>query len=230
MSELLTGSATWGTFLTVGCFGLFFLLQKKVKKAWCNPLLFSSILIGALLLLGNIPYAQYKETSSILSWLLLPATVSLAIPLYEQWALLKKHWLAILCGIGAGVITSLVCVVVLAKLFHLDTALAVSLLPKSVTTAIGADVSAELGGIPALTVVVIILTGIVGNMLAPFLCRAFGLRSAVARGIAIGTASHAIGTTKALEMGEVEGAMSGLAIAVAGIMTAVLVPLAARLV
>lgn len=230
MRDLLAASSSWGTVLTISCFGLFFLLQKRVKKAWCNPLLFASVFIGALLLVSGIPYAQYRETSSVLSWLLLPATVSLAIPLYEQWHLLKTHWRAILCGICSGVATSLLCVILLARLFRLDSALAISLLPKSVTTAIGADVSAELGGIPALTVVVIILTGIVGNMLAPFLCRTFGLSHAVARGIAIGTASHAIGTTRALEMGEIEGAMSGLAIAVAGIMTAFLMPLAAKLV
>ncbi len=229
MTELLQKSSVWGAVLTAGCFCLFFLLQKKVKKVWCNPLLFSSITIGTLLLTGGIPYAQYRETSSVLSWLLLPATVSLAVPLYEQWKLLKQHWLSILCGIFAGVITSLTCAVILAKLFSLPSDIAVSFLPKSVTTAIGADVSEELGGIPALTIVLIILTGIVGNMTAPFLCRAFRLGHAVSRGIAIGTSCHAIGTARAMEMGESEGAMSGLAIAVAGIMTAVLVPLAARL-
>ena len=230
MNELLSASSTWGAFLSAACFGLFYLIQKKSGKVWCNPLLMSSILIGALSLTGAIPYAQYRETSSVLTWLLLPATVSLAVPLYEQWTLLKKHWPAILSGIVAGVVTSLICAVLLAKTFRLETAVAVSFLPKSVTSAIGADVAAELGGIPSLTVVMIILTGIFGNMTAPFLCRLFRLDHAISRGIAIGASAHAIGTTKALEMGGVEGAMSSLSIAVAGILTAVLAPVAAGLI
>ena len=229
MTEFLSNSSTWGAVLTVVCFCLFFLLQKCLRAAWCNPLLLSCILIGAFLLTGQIPYAEYTRTSSFLSWLLLPATVSLAIPLYEQWEPLRKNLPAILCGIAAGVCTSLVCTLLLARLFRLDAEIAVSILPKSVTTAIGADVSRELGGIPALTVVLIILTGIVGNMTAPALCRLFRLKSPVARGIAIGSASHAIGTAKALELGEVEGAMSSLSIAVSGVLTAFLCPLAASL-
>lgn len=229
MNEFFESSSVWGTVLTVACFGACYFLQKKVKKAWCNPLLLSSIIIGACLMLGNIPYSSYKSSSSVLSWLLLPATVSLAIPLFEQWKLLKKNWKAILCGIGAGVITSLLCTVILAKCFGLPVDIAVSMLPKSVTTAIGTDLSAELGGIPSLSIVLIILTGITGNILAPSLCKLLRLRSAVARGVAIGTASHAIGTSKAMEMGDVEGAMSGLAIAVAGILTAVLMPFAVKL-
>ena len=228
MSELLSNSSTWGAVLTVGCYCLFYLLQRRVRAAWCNPLLLSCILIGAFLLTGGIPYAEYTRTSSLLSWLLLPATVSLAIPLYEQWELLRKNLTAILSGIAAGVITSLFCTVLLARLFSLDTHLAVSILPKSVTSAIGADVSKELGGIPVLTVVLIILTGIVGNMMAPTLCRWFRLKSPISRGIAVGSASHAIGTAKALEMGAVEGAMSSLSIAVSGILTAFLCPLVSR--
>ena len=226
MTEFLSTSSTWGAALTVGCYCLFFLLQKRLRAAWCNPLLLSCILIGAFLLTGQIPYEEYTRTSSFLSWLLLPATVSLAIPLYEQWTLLRGNLAAIACGIVAGVLTSLLCTLVLARVFRLDAQVAASILPKSVTTAIGADVSRELGGIPALTIVLIILTGIVGNMMAPSLCRWFRLKSAIARGIAIGSASHAIGTAKALEMGEVEGAMSSLSIAVSGVLTAFLCPIA----
>lgn len=227
MIDVLVHSSTWGTVLTVACFGLFFLLQRKIRKIWCNPLLMSSIVIGAFLLISHIPYENYKSSSSVLSWLLLPATVSLALPMFEQWSLLKKNWPAILGGIAAGVVTSLLCTVLLSVFFRLDRTVAVSVLPKSVTTAIGSDVSAALDGIPALTVVLIILTGIFGNMAAPWLCRHLRLKNAVSRGVAIGTASHAIGTTRAIEMGETEGAMSSLAIAVAGILTAFLAPLAA---
>lgn len=228
MSELLIPFSTWGAVLTIAAFGLFSLIQKKTKS-WLNPLLLSAVLIGALLLIGRIPYSQYKSSTSAISYLLLPATVSLAIPLYEQWPLLKKHWLAILCGIGAGAVTSLLCAILLSRAFQMDRALAVTFLPKSVTTAIGMDVAAELGGIPSLSIVLIVLTGITGNIAAPALCRLLGLKSAIARGIATGTASHAIGTAKAMEMGEVEGAMSGLSIAVAGVLTAFLAPLAAAL-
>ncbi|MBQ9562865.1 MAG: LrgB family protein [Lachnospiraceae bacterium] len=229
MSEFLSTSSAWGTVLTIGFFGLFFLVQQKVKKAWANPLLFSAVCIGAFLILGKIPYQEYKASSSVISWLLLPATVSLAIPLYEQWELLKKNLLAILCGIVSGVVTSLLCAVAIAKIFSLETQYAVSIMPKSVTTAIGTDVAAELGGVPSLAIVIIVLTGVIGNLLAPFLCKLFRLKSPIARGIAIGSSSHAIGTTKALEMGPVEGAMSSLSIAVAGVLTAVLCPVFANL-
>lgn len=229
MHELLASFSTWGAALTLCCFDIFLWLQKKTHLAIFNPLLLSAMAIGCLLLALRIPYDSYRESASILSWLLLPATVSLAIPLSEQWPLLRKNAVPILAGIVCGCLTSLCCIFLLVKIFHLDSATAVSLLPKSVTTAIGADVSAELGGIPALTVVIIILTGIAGNLMAPLLCRIFRIKSAVARGIAIGACSHAIGTARALEMGEQEGAMSGLAIAVSGIFTAILSPLAVRL-
>ena len=227
MTEFLSNSATWGTVLTLACFALFDLLRRKVRAGWCNPLLLSTLAISALLLLCRVPYADYKATSSVLSWLLLPATVSLAVPLYEQWPLLRKNIAAILGGIAAGVLASLACLTMLALLFHMEPQYAVCFLPKSVTTAIGADISAELSGLPALTIVLIILTGIVGNLLAPVLCRVFHLNNAIARGIAIGTASHAIGTSRALEMGQAEGAMSSLSIAVAGVLTALLCPVVA---
>ena len=227
MHDLLIHSSTWGTVLTIACFGLFFLLQRKIKQIWCNPLLMSSIVIGVFLLVNQIPYENYKNTSSLLSWLLLPATVSLAVPMYEQWKLLKKNWLAVFSGITAGVITSLLCIILLSLFFRLDRSVAVSLLPKSVTTAIGSDVSAALDGIPALTVVLIIITGIVGNLTAPWLCRHLHIHHAISRGIAIGTSSHAIGTVRAIEMGETEGAMSSLAIVMAGVLTAFLAPVAA---
>ena len=165
----------------------------------------------------------------MLTYLLFPATVSLAIPLYEQWALLRKNLLAILAGIASGVVTSLGSILLLAWLFQLDAVSAVSLLPKSVTTAIGVDISAELGGIAALTTAVIVLTGIIGNLTAVGLCKVLRITNPIAKGIAIGASSHAIGTSKALEIGEIEGAMSSLSIAVAGILTAMLCPFAVRL-
>lgn len=224
MIDFLKSSAVWGTALTLAAFALGTFLHRKTKAAWCNPLLWGSIFVIIVLSVLKIPYPDYKGSTSVLTYLLFPATVSLAVPLYEQWELLKKNVLAILAGIAAGVVTSVGSVLLLAWLFRLDAASAVSLLPKSVTTAIGVDVSTELGGIPALTTAVIILTGIVGNLLAVSLCRLLRITNPIAKGIAIGTSSHAIGTSKALEVGQVEGAMSSLSIAVAGILTAILCP------
>ena len=225
MNELLSGSAVWGCALTLLCYVLFSALARRTKLAFLNPLLLSAAAIIAFLSLGGLPYESYRETSSPLSFLLLPATVCLAVPLYQQRRKLKENALPILCGIAAGSIASLLSVALIAAAFGLERRYAVSLLPKSVTTAIGADISAELGGIPPLTIGVIVLTGIAGNMTAPLFCRLFRVQSPTARGVAIGTCSHAIVTSRALEMGETEGAMSGLSIAVAGILTAVLAPL-----
>jgi len=222
--SFLEQTEVWAVLLTIMAYGTGTFIQDKVKKAWCNPLLIACVTLVVFLTLADVPYGLYREKTAMLNDLVLPATVSLAIPLYEQWQLLKKNVLAIVCGIGAGALASVVCIVLLAWAFAMEPQYAVSLMPKSVTTAIGTDVAAELGGIAALTAGVIILTGIVGNLLAVSLCRILGITDPVARGVAIGTSSHAIGTSKALEMGQVEGAMSSLAIALAGIMTAVIVP------
>nr|WP_326166977.1 LrgB family protein [uncultured Oscillibacter sp.] len=229
MSELLTGGAVWGVLLTLGAFALGSFLQKKARQAWCNPLLLGSLFVILFLRLLQIPYPDYQASAAPVSYLLLPATVSLAVPLYEQWESLRENAAAILSGIAAGAVVSVGAILVLAWAFRMDRAAAVSLLPKSVTTAIGADVSGELGGIPTLTTAVIILTGIFGNLSAQAVCRLFRIEDPVAKGVGIGTASHAIGTARALEIGPVEGAMSSLSIAVAGIMTALLCPLAVDL-
>lgn len=229
MTELLTRGAVWGVLLTLGAFALGAFLQKKTGRAWCNPLLLGSVFVILFLRLCGISYPDYRDGAGMVSWLLLPATVSLAVPLYEQWEALRNNAAAILSGIAAGVAVSLGAVLLLAWGFQMDRAAAVSLLPKSITTAIGADVSGELGGIPALTTAVIILTGIFGNLAAQAVCRWFRITDPVAKGVGIGSAAHAIGTTRALEMGPVEGAMSSLSIAVAGILTALLCPLVVNL-
>lgn len=224
MLDFLNTSAVWGTALTLAAFALGTFLHRKANAAWCNPLLWGSIFVIIVLSVLKIPYSDYKGSSTALTYLLFPATVSLAVPLYEQWELLKKNVLAIVAGIAAGVVASIGSVLLLAWLFRLDATSAVSLLPKSVTTAIGVDVSTELGGIPALTTAVIILTGIVGNLLAVSLCKLLRITNPIARGVAIGTSAHAIGTSKALEIGQIEGAMSSLSIAAAGVLTAILCP------
>ena len=228
-SEFLQGSTMWGVGLTLAAFAVGTLINRVTKKSICNPLLLGSLVVVAVLTALRIPYAQYKASAAPVSWLLLPATVSLAVPLYEKWDLLRRNAKAILAGIAAGTLTSLASVLLIGWAMGLDHTQFVTLLPKSVTTAISMDVSVELGGIASLTGAVVILTGIVGSLFGEGLFRLLRITDPMAKGVAMGTAAHAIGTSKALEMGETEGAMSGLSIAVAGIMTAILAPLLAGL-
>lgn len=229
MREFLSESIFFGVAVSILTYELGVFLKKKLKWSICNPLLISIAAIILFLSAFDIPYESYKEGAKYISYLLTPATVCLAIPLYEQVELLKKHSWAIAAGLVSGVLTSVLCVLVLAILFQLDHAEYVTLLPKSVTTAIGMGISEELGGYVTITVAVIIITGVIGNMIAELVCRIFKIEEPVAKGIAIGSASHAIGTVKAMEMGEIEGAMSSLSIAVAGLLTAVAAPVFAGL-
>ena len=228
MSEFLTSIPVWGVTLTLAAFALGSWINKKTGTPIFNPLLLGSIFVIVFLSLLQIPFGEYKESVSFLNYLLLPATVSLAVPLYEQWLPLKKNAKAVLCGVAAGSVTSVVCILAMGWILRLDPVVCASLMPKSVTTAIGAEVAVELGGISSLAGAVIVLTGIVGNLSAEALCRLAKLRDPIARGVAIGTASHAVGTSRALQMGPMEGAVSSLSIAVAGILTAVLCPLLAN--
>jgi putative effector of murein hydrolase len=186
-----------------------------------NPLLISIASIIAILLIFKIDYKAFNESAKYLSYLLTPATVALAIPLYKQLDLLKKNLKAILIGVASGVITSMSSVLGFCILFRLSHENYVTLLPKSITTAIGMDVSKELGGSVTISVAVIIITGILGNMLATTMTKIFRIKNPIAVGLMCGTASHAIGTAKAMQIGEIEGAMSSLAIVVSGLMTVV---------
>lgn len=219
MQEFFMQSAFAGVALSLLSYTLGMWLKKKCKLGIFNPLLISILVTIGVLLLFHIDYDIYYEGAQYLSWLLTPATVCLAIPLYEQFTLLKKNWKAVLAGIVSGVLTSMATILVLALLFKLEHAEYVTFLPKSITTAIGMGVSEELGGYVTITVAVIILTGVLGNILAEPVLKLFRIEEPIAKGIAIGSSSHAIGTAKAMEIGEVEGAMSSLSIAVAGILT-----------
>lgn len=221
MKEFLTNSVFFGAVLSLAAYEVGNLLKKKFRMAIFNPLLIAVICVIAVLFLFDIDYETYNEGGKYISYLLTPATVSLAVPLYRQIALLKKNLKAVIAGIVSGVLASMVGVYVLALAFRLDKQLYVTLLPKSITTAIGMGVSEELGGVVTITVAVIVITGVLGNVIADFVCKLFHLEEPVAKGLALGTAAHAIGTSKAMEMGEVEGAMSSLAIAVAGLLTVV---------
>lgn len=221
MNDFLQYSVYFGVLVSLLAYGAGVLLKRRFHIALFNPLLISILSTIAVLLVFRIDYDSYYSGAKYLSYLLTPATVCLAIPLYRQLELLKHNWKAILAGIVSGMLTSLGCVLAMSWLFHLSHREYVTLLPKSITTAIGMGVSEQLGGYAAITVAVIIITGVLGNMLAETLCRLFHIREPIAKGIAIGTASHAIGTAKAMQMGEMEGAMSGLAIVVAGLLTVI---------
>ena len=225
MKEMLGNAVFFGVVVSLLAYEAGVLLRKKWNFALFNPLLIAIILVILVLNIFHIDYDTYNEGAKYLSYLLTPATVCLAIPLYEQVELLKKNWKAIFAGILSGVLTNCVCILVLSRLFRLNHEMYVTLLPKSITTAIGMGVSEELEGIVTITVAVIIITGVLGNVLADFVCKLFHITEPIAKGIGIGSAAHAIGTAKALEMGEVEGAMSSLSIAIAGILTVIMAPL-----
>ena len=221
MDNLFQTSLFAGVTVSLVAYLLGMLLKKKFKLAILNPLLISIVLTIIVLVVADVDYDTYNKGASYLSWFLTPATVCLAIPLYEQWTLLKKNIAAVALGLTAGVITSLVTVLVLSVLMGLSHEDYVTLLPKSITTAIGMGVSEELGGYVTITVAVIVVTGVLGNILGEFVCKIFRITEPISKGLALGASSHAIGTAKAIEIGEIEGAMSSLAIAVAGILTVV---------
>lgn len=222
MNDLMTQSLFFGVMISIVMYEIGVYLKKKTKLAILNPLLFSIAAVMILLLACHVNYDTYNNGAKYLSYLLTPATVCLAVPLYEQFELLKKNIKAIMAGIISGALTSVTCVLVLSVLFHLSHAEYVTLLPKSITTAIGMGISEELGGVVTITVAVIIITGVFGNITAEFICKLFHIEEPIAKGIAIGSASHAVGTAKAMELGEIEGAMSSLSIAVSGLITVVL--------
>lgn len=222
MNNLIQESIFFGVAISLLGYEIGLFAKKKLKNAIFNPLLISVIVVILFLCIFQIDYKTYNSGAKYLSYLLTPATVCLAVPLYEQIQLLKKNAKAVILGILSGVITSLSSVLLLSKLFGLNHQQYVTMLPKSITTAIGIGITEEMGGLVTITVASIVITGIIGNMMAEAVCKIFRITEPVARGIAIGTSAHAMGTSKAIEMGEVEGAMSSLAIAVAGLLTVVM--------
>ncbi|WP_442911572.1 LrgB family protein [Lachnospira sp.] len=229
MMEVLESSVFFGVTITLITYAIGVLIKKKLKIAIFNPLLISIALIIIFLAFTGIDYQSYSEGADFISYLLTPATVCLAVPMYEQMDSLKKNGLAIMAGILSGTITSMLCVLACTAIFKLNHETYVTLLPKSITTAIGIGVSEEMGGVITITIVAIIVTGIFGNMFAELICKLFKIQHPIAKGVAIGTSSHAMGTSKAMELGEVEGAISSLSLAVAGILTVILAPLFASI-
>ncbi len=221
VSDIIALSATFGVVISIIGYGLGVLIRNKTGIGIFNPLLISIIFVMVILSVFHIDYRDYNSSAKYLSYLLTPATVSLAIPLYLHIDRLRRNWVGIAVGLISGSITSMGSVLVMSVLFGLSHKQYVTLLPKSITTAIGMGVSDELGGLVTISVAVIIITGILGNVLAVTICRLFRITDPVAKGLAIGAAAHAIGTSKAMEMGDIEGAMASLAIVVNGLITVI---------
>ena len=221
----IINSPLFGILLTLVAFEIGVLISQKFKYSFLNPLLIGNILIVGFLLITGISLESYNVGGDYISVMLSPATVVLAVPLYRQIQKLRQFWMPILAGIFAGSLTSIGCVIFFSKILGLSSTLMLSILPKSVTIPMGSVISAQIGGIPSVTIIAITVTGITGAVTAPAVCRFCHIKHKVAQGIAIGTASHALGTTRAMEMGEVQGAMSSLSIGIAGLFMAVVAPL-----
>ena len=230
MSNFLSNSIFFGVLLCLLSYQAGVFLRQKTKIAAFNPLLISIIIVIFVLVMFNIKFEDFYKGSKYISFLLTPATVALAIPLYSKLTLLKSNFKAIMSGLIAGVLTSLISIFVMSLLFGLSHENYVSMLPKSITTAIGIGVSEELGGVSTITTAVIIVTGVFGNVSADIVYKIFNITNPIAKGIGLGSSAHAIGTSKALEMGETEGAMSYLSIAVAGIISVIFASFFAKLI
>lgn len=228
MREVFNTPLTW-LALSVLAYEIGLRLNRRLKTPLCNPLLIAAVLMGIVLVATGTPLSDYNAGGGFLTLFLTPATVALAVPIYRQLDVLHANLLPILAGALVGSVVSITSVIGLCHVFGLDDALMHSLIPKSVTTPIGMQLSASLGGMTSVTAIAIILTGLVGAVFLPAFLKLLRITDPVTVGIAIGTASHAVGTSRAIELGETEGAMSGLAIGVAGLMTAILVSVGAAL-
>ncbi len=229
MNEAIFSSMFFGVSISLVAYWIGMLLKKQFKLAIFNPLLISVIIVITVLCGLKIDYSSYKASTESISFLLTPSTICLAIPLYQQFDILKKNWKAVVASITAGTVASLSSVLLMAILFGLTHEQYATLLPKSVTTAIAVGISEVWGGMVSITSAVVIITGIVGGVSADFVFKLAKIEEPVAKGLACGTSAHAIGTSKAMELGEVEGAMSSLSIAVAGVLTSLVASVFARL-
>ncbi|HSP46490.1 MAG TPA: LrgB family protein [Clostridiaceae bacterium] len=221
----LTASPLFGLMITLLAYQAGVLVHKKLKTPLLGPLVVASGLIILLLVLTGIPVENYSVGGSIITFFLGPSVVVLALPLYRNFRLLKANWIAILSGITVGSFAGILTILVLSFVLDLDGSIMISILPKSVTTPIGLEITKELGGISSITVLSIFTTGLLGAMIYPYVFKVFRIKHPVAKGVALGTAAHALGTAKAVEIGDQEGAMSGLSIGLAGIVTVFLIPL-----
>ena len=229
MTDFLLSSTWFGFVLSTGTFWLAKALNRRWGRERLNPLLFATVVCGLVIVLSGMDYEVYYQGAQYLEVLLTPATICLAIPLYRQFELLRKNIPAVAAGCMAGVAAHMAGCVVMLAVFHLESPEFITLLPKSITTAIGKSLSEELGGYPSITMATIMLTGIFGAVIAPSFLKLAGVKEPLAQGLAIGTSSHAAGTSRAVELGEIQGAASSLAIVVTGLLTVIAAPLLARL-
>lgn len=227
--DFMLSSVYLGVLLTLGTYAVGIWLRRLTGWSLFNPLLVATLLCIAILALGHIPYSTYALGATPISYLLTPATICLAVPLYEQIEHLRRNSRAVAMGVTTGVLASMITILLLVLILGMDHRAYVTMLPKSITTAIGMDVSQELGGNTPVTIMVIIITGIVGNILSERFLRILHIKHPIAKGIAIGSAAHVIGTARAMEMGKTEGAMSSLAIVTSGILTVVVASVFASL-
>ena len=223
---MITNNILFGLVISLGAFEIGLFINRKTRIAVLNPLLIAILFVIGFLFTFNIDFETYNQGGQFINVFLGPSTVVLAVPLYKQLDLLKKNAKAILIGVFMGSCLGVFSIIGISYLVGLDSTMIKSLIPKSVTTPIGIAVSQEIGGLIPITVLAIIVTGIIGAVIGPAICRLFKIKDRVAIGVSIGTASHAVGTTKALELGDVEGAISSLSIGIAGIMTVIIAPLA----
>ncbi len=224
INEVLSESLFFGMILSLLAYKIGFEIQKKYKKVFLNPLLIAIVLIIVFLLITGVSYETYQYGAKYLSYFLTPVTVALAVPLYKQLEILKKNMAAILISIAIGCVTHAGVLIAITVMFKMDKQLLMSVMSKSVTTAIALGVTGEIGGIQGITVIGVMVAGISGAVIGPTLLKVFHITEPVAQGLAMGSASHAIGTSKAIELGEIQAAMSSLAIVVTGILTVVIVP------
>ncbi|WP_294703576.1 LrgB family protein [uncultured Fusobacterium sp.] len=223
--EGITSNPLFGVIISLIAFEIGKFIFEKTKMAIFNPLLIATLIVMGFLQIFNISVGDYMLGGNLIVFFLAPATVVLAIPLYQKMDLLKKYFIPIIGGGIVGAIVAIISVIILGKILGIDHQLLVSFMPKSITTPIGIELSKMLGGIPSITVFAIIITGITGNVTAPFIYTIFKIKNPIAKGLGLGISSHAVGTSRAIEMGEVEGAMSALAIVIAGILTIILAPI-----
>ncbi len=221
MTDIFNESIYFSLVLCFIAYEIALLIKKRIKFSIFNPLLIAILIIIGFLKFFKVEYQDFNKGTNLLSYMLTPATIVLVVPLYNQLRILKNNYKAILLGVVSGVITNLLTILVLANLFKLTKTQYLTLLPKSVTNAIGMVISEEIGGIVTLTIAAIVVTGLFGNVIAEFICKTFRINEPIAKGIAIGSAAHVVGTAKAIEMGEVEGAMSSLAIVLSGMFTVI---------
>lgn len=224
LNEMLSESLFFGFALSLLSYWLGTVIQQKVKHPLCNPLLLSMVFCIVFLKLTNVTYDTFNYGGKYINYLLTPATVCLAVPLYRQFQVLKDNMAAVIVSVLSGAVSCILVVLGLAAAADLDRALTVSLMPKSITTAIAMGLSDEIGGMPAITVMAVIMTGLFGNIIAQILFHLLHIEEPVAQGLACGTGAHAVGTAKAMEMGEIQGAMSSLSVVVAGIVTVAAAP------